>query len=126
LFFWEGAWRHFFSRKTFVCILGGENKFCAAHKNFKHKISKKGNTWNMIKTTSSLSGVKAAISQFYEREVSVRVNLGRNKIVEYEGRLSGVYPALFTVSPNGKDFCGKTTYAYSEVLCGNVSVRLKE
>jgi uncharacterized protein Veg len=79
----------------------------------------------MIKTQSSLSGVKAAISQFYEREVSVRVNLGRNKIVEYEGRLSGVYPALFTVAPS-EDFCGKTTYAYSEVLCGNVSVRLKD
>ena len=79
----------------------------------------------MIKTHASLNGVKAAIRQFYQREVSVRVNLGRNKIVEYDGLLSGVYPALFTVAPS-EDFCGKTTYAYSEVLCGNVSVRLKE
>lgn len=75
----------------------------------------------MIKPGGSLGGVKAAIEKFYEKEVLVKVNLGRGKIVEYEGRLSGVYPALFTVRPKG-GYLGKTTYAYAEVLCGTVSV----
>ena len=53
----------------------------------------------------------------------VRVNLGRNKIVNFTGLLSGIYPALFTVRPNDKSFLGKTSYSYAEVLCGSVLIR---
>ena len=75
----------------------------------------------MIKQGENLGGVKAAIAKFYEKEVLVKVNLGRGKVVEYEGRLCGVYPSLFMVQPHGA-YLGKTTYAYAEVLCGTVSV----
>ncbi len=57
------------------------------------------------------------------REVDVIVNLGRNKKVRYCGCLTGVYPALFCVTPNDKGFLGKTSYSYAEVLCGSVSIR---
>ena len=57
------------------------------------------------------------------QRVSVRVNLGRNKILNYSGVLSGVYPALFTVKPDDKDFLGKTAYSYSDVLCGSVRIK---
>lgn len=55
--------------------------------------------------------------------VAVRVNLGRNKSVSFSGVLSGVYPALFTVKPDDKDYLGKTAYSYSDVLCGNVKIK---
>ena len=55
--------------------------------------------------------------------VAVKVNLGRNKSVSYSGVLSGIYPALFTVKPDDKDFLGKTAYSYSDVLCGNVKIK---
>ena len=57
------------------------------------------------------------------QRVAVRVNLGRNKSVRYSGILSGVYPALFTVKPDDKDFLGKTAYSYSDVLCCNVKIK---
>ncbi len=57
------------------------------------------------------------------KRVAVRVNLGRNKSVSYCGILSGIYPALFTVQPDDKDFLGKTAYSYSDVLCGNVNIK---
>ena len=57
------------------------------------------------------------------QRVAVRVNLGRNKSVSYSGILSGVYPALFTVKPDDKNFLGKTAYSYSDVLCGNVKIK---
>ena len=78
----------------------------------------------MIKSGESLSKVKQAVLNCLNKEVNVRVNLGRNKFVTYSGRLTNVYPALFTVSPTD-DFNGKTSFSYSEVLCGSVVIAQK-
>lgn len=60
------------------------------------------------------------------QRVAVRVNLGRNKSVSYSGILSGIYPALFTVKPDEEGFLGKTSYSYSDLLCGNVKIKKLE
>ena len=57
------------------------------------------------------------------KKVAVTVNLGRNKKMTFSGVLEGVYPALFTVLPDEKNFLGKTSYSYSEYLCGNVKLK---
>ncbi len=77
----------------------------------------------MIKQKSDISAVKKTISDYFQKQVDVTVDLGRNKILRFCGELSGVYPALFTVSPNDKNFLGKTSYSYAEVLCGSVKIR---
>ena len=77
----------------------------------------------MIKSIGNITEVKRTISEYFQRQVDVTVNLGRNKILRYCGELSGVYPALFTVRPHDKNFLGKTSYSYAEVLCGSVSVK---
>lgn len=58
-----------------------------------------------------------------DERVAVRVNLGRNKSISFSGVLSGIYPALFTVKPDDKEYLGKTAYSYSDVLCGNVKIK---
>jgi uncharacterized protein Veg len=78
----------------------------------------------MIKSTVTLSQVKETIEKMKEKSVDVTLNLGRNKFVNFKGTLVGVYPALFTVVPFDKTFKGKTSYSYSEYMCGRV--RLKE
>ncbi|MBO4252281.1 MAG: Veg family protein [Clostridia bacterium] len=78
----------------------------------------------MIKSNTSISQVKKIIAEMNLKTVEVTVNLGRNKYARFQGVLSGVYPALFTVKPFDKDYRGKTSYSYSEYLCGKV--RLKE
>lgn len=77
----------------------------------------------MIKRKTDIQQIKKTIAEYFLKQVDVTVNLGRNKILRYCGELSGVYPALFTVKPNDKDFLGKTSYSYAEILCGSVSVR---
>ena len=77
----------------------------------------------MIKSSVSLSEVKLAIKKMQSKPVSVTRNMGRNKLVSFLGRVEGVYPALFTVSPIDKDFKGKTTYSYSEYMCGRVKLK---
>ena len=77
----------------------------------------------MIKPSKNISEVKRMVKDCARERVAVRVNLGRNKSVSYVGVLSGIYPALFTVQPDDKDFLGKTAYSYSDVLCGNVKIK---
>ena len=77
----------------------------------------------MIKQTGSVAHVKQTIAEYFKRQVDVTVNLGRNKVLKFCGELSGVYPALFTVQPNDKNFLGKTSYSYAEVLCGSVKIK---
>ena len=80
-------------------------------------------TFSMIKPTKNINDVKRMVKECSAQRVAVRVNLGRNKSVQFAGILSGVYPALFTVQPDDKDFLGKTAYSYSDVLCGNVKIK---
>ncbi len=77
----------------------------------------------MIKPKHDIAHVKRTIADYFHRQVDVTVNLGRNKVLRFCGELSGVYPALFTVQPNDKNFLGKTSYSYAEVLCGSVRVK---
>lgn len=79
----------------------------------------------MIKSTVSLKEVKESINALYQKPVKVTVELGRNKRESFLGTVSGVYPALFTVLPNDKTYKGKTSYSYSEYMCGKVKVTLK-
>ncbi len=76
----------------------------------------------MIKSNETISQVKETIASMHQTSVEVTLNLGRNKFVKFFGKLSGVYPALFTVTPLDESFKGKTTYSYSEYMCGRVKI----
>ena len=82
-----------------------------------------GHTYNMIKPTKNIKDVKQMVNSCASQRVAVKVNLGRNKSISYSGILSGIYPAIFTVKPDDEDFLGKTSYSYSDMLCGNVKIR---
>ncbi len=77
----------------------------------------------MIKSNISLSQVKTQIARLKEQSVEVTLALGRNKFVKFMAKINGVYPALFTVSPMDKDYNGRTSYSYSEFMCGRVKVK---
>ena len=75
-----------------------------------------------MKAVNNIGKIKRAIETCLNSDVNVKVNLGRNKYVCYSGKITNVYPALFTVSPYG-EFRGKTSFSYSEVMCGSVVIR---
>lgn len=79
----------------------------------------------MIKPTTSVLQVKRAVEGCYLKPVTVKLNLGRNKFVTFPATVNGVYPSLFTVSPDDKNFLGKTAYSYSELLCGRVKLKAR-
>ncbi len=77
----------------------------------------------MIKSSLNIDGTKEKVKKYFNKNVEVNVNLGRNKFVRYEGVVTHVYPALFTVTPKS-EFNGKTSFSYSEYLCGMVDLKL--
>ena len=87
-----------------------------------HNSTKFGNTIFMIKSMKNIHTIKKEIQNFYDRPVAVSVNLGRNKFQNFTGKLTGIYPALVTVSPDDSSYRGKTSYSYAEILCGIVKI----
>ena len=81
--------------------------------------------YNIIikKNKNTLNDVKQTIESYLFERIRVKVNLGRNKSLEFCGVLSKVYPALFAITPDEKNFLGKTVYSYSDVLCGTVKLK---
>lgn len=77
----------------------------------------------MIKPKKNIQDVKQMVQSYLSKRIAVKVNLGRNKSLEFQGVLSSVYPALFAITPDEKDFLGKTVYSYSDVLCGTVKLK---
>ena len=78
----------------------------------------------MIKTSSDINIVKRDVKSVYGEDVLVKVSLGRNKYATYEGKLTNIYPWLFTIEPYG-EFNGKTSFSYAELMCGNVKIKPK-
>lgn len=76
----------------------------------------------MIKANLTINAIKDAVKALSGKDVTVKLNLGRNKFVTFPAVVNGIYPSLFTVSPFDKNFLGKTAYSYSEILCGRVKV----
>jgi uncharacterized protein Veg len=77
----------------------------------------------MIKANITINSIKQFVQDCYQKQVTVKVNLGRNKYITFPATLSGVYPSIFTVQPQDKNYLGKTAYSYSEVLCGKVTIK---
>ena len=79
----------------------------------------------MIKNSRSITQTKDKILKYFNKSVEFKVNLGRNKFVKFMGKITNVYPALFTISPEESDYRGKTSFSYSEFMCGIVDINEK-
>lgn len=79
----------------------------------------------MIKSSVNIDSVKSKITRLKGQDVNVKVNLGRNRTALYAGKVAGVYRDIFTIMPYGQ-FKGKTTFSYSEIICGTVTIKKAE
>jgi len=70
-----------------------------------------------MKTKYNLDDAKNYVAKIRGMELFFRVNTGRNKIVEFVGRVENTYASVFTVRSEENII---KTYPYSDVLTGNV------
>jgi len=78
----------------------------------------------MKRAMLKVSDVKRKITEIQGKDIKMLVNKGRKKMVRYEGRITNIYPSLFTVEVE-EEKNNVFSYSYADVLCGNVRICLK-
>ncbi|MDO5707681.1 MAG: Veg family protein [Andreesenia angusta] len=75
--------------------------------------------------SESLLKIKENIESYLGREVRLKADKGRKRIIEKDGVVEGVYPSIFIVKINGGNNNSRTvSYSYSDVLTETVKVTL--
>lgn len=99
----------------------------------------------MRKITKSLDFVKQEIEKLKGQSVKMQVNLGRKKMISYEGVVEDIYSSVFVVrvesaarpvivpvpenlnvSKVGTIPPKKLSCSFSDVLCGDVKIAIKK
>ena len=75
-----------------------------------------------MKTTLSLNQVKNKINSLKGRNISLKVNKGRNKIVTLTAVIDQVYPSMFVIAPTCNVQLDRKSYSYNDVLCGDIKL----
>lgn len=68
----------------------------------------------------TINDIKEKINALKGKNINLKVNKGRNKIVSLTAIISHVYPSMFVISPTSKVDLDRKSYSYSDVLCGDV------
>lgn len=74
----------------------------------------------MNEVKHNIETTKMRVNILKGKDIRFQVNLGRNKLIEFDGYIDELYPQIFTVLA---DIDGKETtlsYSYSDVLTKNV------
>ncbi len=75
----------------------------------------------------SLNRIRKDLEEYIGKNVILRANKGRKRIVVREGILESVYPNLFVVKiSNEYDSIRRVSYTYSDVLTSTVEVTICE
>lgn len=70
--------------------------------------------------------VKNFVDSFKGKTVKLAVNRGRKHIVKFDAEIVATYPSVFTVEATEPIPLKTMSYAYTEILCGNVKIWAKE
>lgn len=76
----------------------------------------------MRKSAMSTEEAKEFISSIIGVPVRVSVNKGRKRIVRYDGSVSEVYPAVFTLKVDNDRIIKRLSCSYSDVICGDIKI----
>ena len=77
----------------------------------------------MVSSVEKLQNVKDEIMQLKGQDIRLIVNKGRKKIVKFNGIIESVYPSMFVIKPKENVELERTSYAYNDVLCGDISYK---
>ncbi len=77
---------------------------------------------NEILRSSSvrLDEVKSIVKQLQGKNIAMIVNKGRNKLVKLNATIDKVYPSMFIIKPEEASELDRTSFSYSDILCGDI------
>jgi uncharacterized protein Veg len=77
----------------------------------------------MRKVRHDLELVKQEVCKLLGKNVKMKVNKGRKKIVSFNAVIQEVYSAVFIVRLDEPEAMEIQSYSYSDVLCGDVKLK---
>lgn len=81
----------------------------------------------MKKPILNVEMVKEKLLTMQGKVVKMKVNKGRKKIEIFTGKLKDLYPKVFTIEIDNKEISNNLlSYAYTEIVCGNVKICLEK
>ncbi|ADL11610.1 Veg family protein [Acetohalobium arabaticum] len=72
-----------------------------------------------------LEQIKSDLESFVGKEVSLKANQGRRKIIKKEGVLEETYSNVFVVKVEEDRAPRKVSYSYADILTETVEVQIK-
>ena len=78
----------------------------------------------MKKTLETIESVRDKIAKLVGKDIVFYVNKGRKKFVSFDGKVTAIYPSVFTISAP-QELEKERSFSYTEVLCGNVKFTKK-
>lgn len=76
-------------------------------------------------TTQKVDDIKQNIVNLKGKPVQMAVNKGRKHFVKFDAEVVATYPSIFTVEATKEMPVKIMSYAYTEILCGNVRIQPK-
>jgi len=70
--------------------------------------------------TVRLNEVKSIVRSLQGRSIEMVINRGRNKLVTLNATIDKVYPSMFIIKPEDEIMLDRTSFSYSDILCGDI------
>jgi len=67
-----------------------------------------------------LNEVKEIVKSLQGKTIEMIINRGRNKLVTLDAVIDKVYPSMFIIKPLDMVELDRTSFSYSDLLCGDI------
>ena len=78
----------------------------------------------MQKKTPDITLAKKKVESLLGKQLKVRYNKGRNKIVYFDGVISEFYNNVFIITVKDEIF-DRISCSYTDLLCGDIAFKIK-
>ena len=67
-----------------------------------------------------LNEVKSIVRSLQGKSTKMVINRGRNKLITLNATIDQVYPSMFIIKPDEVTVLDRTSFSYSDILCGDI------
>lgn len=76
----------------------------------------------MRKAEGSLDYAKQLVDKLYGKQIDIKYNKGRNKIIHYKGEISERHANVFVITVYN-DIIDRLSCSYADILCGEIKMK---
>ncbi len=74
----------------------------------------------MRESSITINQAKEVVKSLQGKCVEMIINRGRNKLVTINATIDKIYPSMFIIKPDDDIKLERTSFSYSDLLCGDI------